>query len=293
MQKIYLSILGCVALAMQVSAQNDVTRARWRPATIVIDGNDNDWKKPLNLYDEKSGITYAISNDKSTLYFDFAVGDPMKMRKMMSAGWFIELTSKEKGNKFKAAIIFPEVKLPGAHSRRSAEEIGERGQDNPAIRSYELMLGKVALKGFRSAQTETTLRKKEGIDIAVGENNEKQMVCEIAIPLTELFPKNEIHLNELMTLNVLINGLVRPTEGGGAGGGFEREAGGFSRGGARMGGSRGVGGRMGGGGSGFGGGGGGEMHGMQGGSRGGEGMGDRAAMFEKTAFKQKFKLTDN
>lgn len=291
MRKLYLALLGGVAFTMHVSAQSDVTRARWKSAAIVIDGNDGEWKKPLNLYDDKSGILYAIANDTKTLYLDFTVSDRMKMRKMMAAGWSVELLSKEKGKKFKAGIIFPEMKLPGTRNRRDPEQMGGELQDNPAISGYGMMLRTVGLKGFRSNQTETLLRNKKGIDIAVGQNAEQQLVCEIAIPLTELFAANDIQLNELITLAVNVNAFSRPSGSGSEGGGYGGETGRGSRGGGRMGGGMRGGGRMGGG-SGFGGEG--EMRGgMEGGMRGGEGMGDRSAMFGKTSFKQKFKLTDN
>lgn len=289
MNKFCLVVFVLAALGLHVSAQSDVARARWKTAAITIDGNDNEWKKPLNLYDAKSGLVYSIANDKNMLYLDFEAGDRLKMRKLMVAGWSLDLISKEKGNKFKASIIFPEVRLSGVRDRRSSEQ-PERGDwNNQSVKGYEMNLQKIGLKGFRSNQTEVPLRNKSGIDIAVGENDQNELVYEIAIPLKDLFVENTIHLNEALTLIVNVNGLSRPTEGRNSGGEFGS---GMNRGGGRMGGGMrgGGGGRMGSGGSGFSGG---EIRGMEGGSRGGEGMGDRSAMFEKTSFKQKFKLTDN
>lgn len=289
MRKLYLALAGTIVLAGHVSAQSDVTRARWKSAAIAIDGNDGEWKKPLNLYDDKSGILYAIANDQKMLYLDFTVGDRMKMRKMMTSGWSVDLLSKEKGKKLKASLIFPAVKLMDVRDRRNPGQKNGESRDNSAVQSYEMMLRSVELKGFRSNRTETSLRSKDGVDIAVGQNDEQQLVCEIAIPLQELFAENTIRLNELITLEVNVNAATRPSGNGGAG---REQFGGGEMGGRMGGGMRGGGGRMGGGMSGFGGGG--EMRGgMEGGSRGGEGMSDRSAMFEKASFKQKFKLTDN
>lgn len=288
MRKLNLLIAVFFTVIGYVSAQSDVSRTRWKSGAIVIDGNDGEWKKPLNLYDDKSGLLYAISNDQSTLYLDFTVSDPMKMRKMMSAGWSLELSSKEKNKKFRASLIFPQVKMEGLRNRRNPGQMESVSDRNPAIKSYELQLSSVAVKGFRSNQSEVSLHSKTGIDIAVGENMDKQLVYEIAIPLTELFAENVLHLNELITLNVNVNAFSRPSEGGSYGGG--RPGGGGMRGGMSGGGGR-MGGGMGGGmrGGGMRGG------GMEGGgyNRSGEGSGDRMTMFEKASFKQKFKLVDN
>jgi hypothetical protein len=286
MRKIYFAFWGFVAWNLQVSAQSDVTRARWKSSAIVIDGNDQEWNKPLNLYDEKSGILYAIANDKTILYFDLEVSDPMKMRKMMASGWSVDLSSKEKGNKFKASLIFPPVNMQGVRNQRNEQVPETVSEESPAIKNYELMLRSVEMKGFRQDQTVVQMNDQSGVDIAVGENAAKQLVCEIAIPLRDLFTENAIRLNELILLTVNVNAFQRPSEGGQSGGGA-RMAGGMRGGGVSGfggGGMRSGGGHMGAGGS---------MRGMEGGSHGGAGMGDRSAMFEKTSFKQKFKLTDN
>lgn len=288
MEKIFISLLAFLAIALHSFAQSDVSNARWKSEEIIIDGNDNEWEKPLNFYDEKSGILYAICNDKNNLYLDFSVNDEMKMRKMMGSGWTIELSSKEKNKKFKASLIFPAIKMNGMRNMKNADPMERISSENLMVKSYKLKLQSVATKGFKFCQSELPLSNKSGIDIGIGENSDQYLVYEIAIPLKELFDENSLHLNELMTLNITVNALSRP-EGGSSYSG-ERSAGGGRQGGGM---SRGGGGRSGGGMS-RGGGGGRSGGGMpEGGFNRENGSQDRNSMFESASFKQKFRLVKN
>lgn len=294
MHKISWTLFVLLALTLNGMAQSDVSKARWKSKEIVIDGNDREWAKPLNFYDDKSGLLFAICNDRQNVYFAFTVNDEMKMRKLMGAGWSIELSSKEKERKFNATLTFPAIKLSGM-GKRPGSEFEKKVPGNPLIDAYRLQIQSIGAKGFLSNQTELKLNDKNGIDIAIGTDSSRFIVYEIAIPLKELMAGNSAQLDELINLNVSVNAMVRPT--GGDRGDREGRAG-RSGGGSRgemseMGGGMEGGGRSGGGRGGMGGGMGGARGGM---SRGGGGYsnggsGDRTGLFEKASFKQKFTLT--
>ena len=293
MHKISWTLFVLLALTLNGMAQSDVSKARWKSKEIVIDGNDREWAKPLNFYDDKSGLLFAICNDRQNVYFAFTVNDEMKMRKLMGAGWSIELSSKEKERKFNATLTFPAIKLSGM-GKRPGSEFEKKVPGNPLIDAYRLQIQAIGAKGFLSNQTELKLNDKNGIDIAIGTDSSRFIVYEIAIPLKELMAGNSAQLDELINLNVSVNAMDRPT--GGDRGDREGRAG-RSGGGSRgemseMGGGMEGGGRSGGGRGGMGGG----MGGRGGMSRGGGGYsnggsGDRTGLFEKASFKQKFTLT--
>ena len=292
MYKISLMVIAFLALTINGLAQSDVSKARWKSKEIIIDGNDKEWDKPLNFYDDKTGLLFAISNDKNNLYFAFTVNDEMKMRKIMNAGWSIELSSKEKNKKFNSTITFPGVKMGGIINRKPANNLERKVAGNPLIKDYQSGLSTLSINGFQSNQTELKLNDHKGIDIAIGADSALFIVYEIAIPLKELMVENFIQLDELITLNITVNALQRPSSGGGEGRGQSDRGDEMSgMGGGRQGGGMGgmgggrSGGRMGGGRSGG---------GM---SRGGgyseNGSGDRSSLFEKASFKQKFTLAKN
>jgi hypothetical protein len=282
MKNLVLTSMLVSFFALNLSAQADVSKARQITPGIVIDGNDKEWNKPLNFYDDNSGLMFAIGNDKANLYLCFTGTDELKVKKLMSAGWSIELASKEKKNKFKTDLHFPGINVM---SVRRHDNGYEKKSTNHLIDFYLLQLKTVTAKGFKSKISELPLNDKEGINIGIGADSTQNIIVEIAVPLSE-FPIAELNdPEEILTLNVTVNALERPSSGGGPGGGH-----------SGMGGSRpegGMGGEM----SGMGGGG----RGGRGGSHGGGGMyhmaesggGDRSSMFEKVSFKQKFTLSGN
>ncbi len=274
MKKISLAFLAFFALTFSLTAQNDISKSRKKTGEISIDGNDKEWVKPLNFYDNGSGMKFAISNDNDRLYLIFSVNDQMKMVKLMRSGWTMELTSKEKKKKFQASIGFPAIQTIGNSFRRGDNERETRAEGNLMIHEYRAQLPAVLLHGFLSGQSEMKLNSRKDIQVGIGAGSDQNLIYEIAIPIKELMVENQIRLNELITLNVNVNPMTRPA-GAGSGG---RPEGGMSGGG---------GGRRGGGMSGMGGG------RMGGGDRSGYGSGQQGTPFEKASFKQKFVLVGN
>lgn len=291
MHKISWTIIALLSLSFNVLAQSDVSKARRKSKEIVIDGNDREWTKPLNFYDDKTGLLFAICNDKNNLYFAFTCSDELKMRKLMSAGWSVELSSKEKNKKFNSTLIFPAVKMEGMGRKRSDYPFEKKVAGNPFITAYQSQLKTISAKGFQSNKSELQVNDRNGIDIVVGADSTQNIVYEIAIPLNELMVENSFQPDELITLNVTVNALVRSSAGGGDRGGQSVRGGemsDMSRGGmdGGMGGGRSGGGR--------GGMGGGRPDGMsRGGVPGESGQGDRSGLFERVSFKQKFTLAQN
>ncbi len=277
----------CILLtsfSFQLFSQGDVSKARRIPSGIIIDGNDNEWSKPLNFFDDKSGLMFAIGNDNENLYLCFTMKDELKMRKLMSAGWSIQLSSKEKKKKFKAELGFPGVNV--MNFKRSNNNFEKKPAADNLIKTYEMQLTTLPVKGFKSGVKEVKLNDPTGINIGIGADKSQHIVYEIAIPLKELRSPDQIHLDELITLSVVVNALERPSYGNGGGSNMGHPG---SMGGGRPGGG------MGGSGARRGGG----MSGGAGGYRLGNAMpqhagsGDKGTLFEKSSFKQKFTLTGN
>jgi len=288
MFKISMALIGFISLTINLLAQSDVSKSRWKSQEIVIDGNGREWPHPLNFYDDKSGVLFAICNDQTNVYFAFTVNDEMKMRKLMSAGWSVELSSKEKNNKFSANLSFPAVKMEGMGNKRPGSEFEKKAAGNPFIEAYKLQLQSVEINGFQTKQATVKLNDRNAINIALGADSTQRIFYEIAIPLKELRLENIVEPDELITLNVSVNALARPTSGdGGRDNMQDSEMYGMN---SRQGGSMSaMGGGMGGGMGGMGGGR--QGGGMQrGGGHSGSGPGDRSGLFEKVSFKQKFRL---
>ncbi|MEI6677011.1 MAG: hypothetical protein WCL21_00305 [Mariniphaga sp.] len=283
MYRISLTFIALIAISINLLAQSDISKSRWKTEDITIDGNDKEWTKPLNFYDDKSGLFFAISNDNDRLYFAFSLKDEMKMRKLMNAGWSVELSSKEKRKKFDVSLIFPAINLMGMENKKPGSNFERKVPGNPFIKAYQMQFSTVEAKGFQSGSTEISLNNPDGVDVVVGADSAQHLVFEIAIPLNELLSKGSMCLNELIVLNVTVNALDRPSAGVGEGSPGRKSGGGMS------GNSMSGGGMRGGGMSGMGGGR--SKGGMsRGGDYAGNGFGNRSALFDKVSFKQKFTL---
>lgn len=269
MNRIGLMVFAFLALSIPVLAQSDVSKARWKTNEITIDGNDREWTKPLNFFENNTGLLFAICNDSRYIYFDFTCNDEIKMRKLISAGWSVELSSNEKNKKFKATLTFPAIEMAGMGYKRDDNQFEKRVTGNPFLAAYQSQLQTIAIRGFQSNQSELRLKDRNGIDIAVGADSAQNIVYEFAIPLNELMVENSCQLNELITLNVTVNALDRTSSGRGQSGrGSDRSGEEMSE----MGGGRHGGGMR------------------QGGGYSENSFGDRSSLFERASFKQKFTL---
>ena len=276
MKKNSCSLVIILLFTVSLSAQDGITSARWQPAGIVTDGNNNEWDKPLNLYDAESGLLFTVTNNSKTLYFCFTAKDGRKISKLMKAGWGIEISSKEKKKKFDAAITFPAIQMINSPGKDPGIAQNERPDFKNDIDLYKLNLQTIKTTGFVSANGDIPLLTNDKINIGVGADSSQEIIFEIAIPFKELFPGNDAALKEALTLGVTVNALKRPAYQGNTDGRSSFGGGG----GGRMGG--GGGGRMGGGRRGGGGG---------GGTRSSGDLADRSQLFSKVSFKQKFRLT--
>jgi hypothetical protein len=293
MKKFSLVIIALITFILNSWSQSDVSKARWKPKEIVIDGNDHEWTKPLNFTDKKSGLMFAIYNDNLNVYLDFSCYDEMKIRRLMSAGWSVELSSKEKKKKFDATINFPAMPKMALGITKSDNRSGQKVDVNLIVKAYLAETPVVLTKGFRSDQLRLKLNDRdnsnERVNIALGSDSLQNLVCEIAIPLKELLDENSFQLDELLTLNVSVNALERPSFGGGqasmSDGMPESGAGGGRSGGSKSGGGKG--------GIGNGRAGGLSLGGLSPGSDSMSGLGEMGNLFETVSIKQKFTLTKN
>lgn len=264
MRNILVAAAGIFILINHLSAQQDVSEAKWQATPIVIDGQDAEWTLPFNLFDNKSGLVFTIANDSTNLYLCFTEKEEFKAEKIMKAGWTLSLSSSEKKKKFDASITFPKIEDPN---------INLRADFTHQVNYYKMDLVSISTKGFRQNNGDIALSTKDGLNIGIGSENDQKIIYEIIVPLKDLIEEKNIRLNEMITLDVTVNALGKPAGQSD-----------MASGGAKM-----RGGRMGGGGMGGGG-------GMRGGRSGGGGQqstnarSEQGSIFEKTGFKQKFHL---
>lgn len=251
MKTFKIFFLVILIFRLSVYAQNEIPKAIWPLKKIIVDGDISEWKQPLSFYSLETGEVYSVCNDSSSLYLCFISNDAMKIRKLIMGGWRINLSSKEKDNKFNCSLVFHPVTISNEESR-SAGGDRRRGPSNQNMmaKAYKSELTSIKAKGFKTMNGKLPLVNENGINICVGSDSIRKLCYEIAIPLKELMAENSIQLNEQITLDVKVNSLSAPTSGGPGGGGGRSGGGGYGGGSGSRGGGGYGGGSRGGGGSG-------------------------------------------
>lgn len=294
--------------------------SRWKTHPILVDGKDDDWEKPVNFYDDKHGLFFAIRNDSTTLYLNFTATDPDKIKGLMS-GWSLGILTKNKKSKAKASLTFEasrnrsggmhnrvdmdnKVNLQGqgappAHNENAmprgemSDETAEPQADNTQVLDYILGFRSFRASGFIFTHDEVPVQKSTGIRVRVGQSDPAGLLYEIAIPLNELYEDESVKLNEFVNMTITVNASgdadgdagsrqPRGTAGSAPGSGGPGGMSGAGPGGGHGGGmpGRGMGGGMPGG-------------QMPGGEMSAPGQGNGNSSSEKTVFKQKFQLSSH
>ena len=204
---LFILILSCCGTVL---AQDGVSAARWQASPVIADGNNEEWKKPLNLYDAVTGLLFTVANDSNNLYLCFTCNDERKVTKLMKAGWTVEVFSKEKGKKFNAEIAFPAIQM-----------ISEPGKDEGVTSSapsdfknetalYRLNVKTVGIKGFVTSNGSIPLLNNNGINVGIGADNTQAIIYELVVPLKELRVENTINGAPEMGLHITVHALKKP-----------------------------------------------------------------------------------
>ena len=258
-------------------AQDDIPKSSWITSPVKIDGNAQEWKLPLRLYDDNTKLFFGFANDDKNLYLCFQTSDEINQMKIMRAGMKIYLTTKGK-DKHKVSINFPlEEKASPAPTTNedTVQQAFEHRNRRAAFFTKDTLM---EVKGFATRSGIIPINDNSGINAAINRDDENKLTYEISIPLKELFGSD--YSTADLSKDIFLDAEVNPVSKSGHSG----SGGGFS--------GRGGGGRMGGGGGGRMGGGGGMHHNRDSNSESNSEQAgtDRTALFEKAELKQKFIL---
>lgn len=234
MKTFNLIILVVVLFQCKLYAGGIVPVSRWKTHEIRIDGHDSDWEKPINFYDVKTGLFFAIRNDSTTLYLNFTATDQQKIQSLIHGGWTLSFAAKNKKSNTKASLTFAASHdAGGMRNRMGMDEklnFGPRTMpdkkseqprkpdesemtdapveslvDNRLIVDYSHNLRSFQAKGFIFTHGEVLMQGTSAIAVRVGQSDPAGLLYEVAIPFAELFEENSIQLNELITMVITVN----------------------------------------------------------------------------------------
>ncbi len=208
-----LALILLAACTAKLSAQDNVTTAKWKPGQVVIDGIANEWPQPLNLYESSTGLQFAIANDSTHVYVCIATNTQANAKRLMKTGLDIELSSKEKNKKFAAIIHIPATQLdPGEPKGKEAKPylLNQLDGFSQMVGIYKSQLKTMTTEGFATKNGQQAINDQNGIDLAVGHDSLKSIIYELSVPLKELYGANTTQLKEELTLRVNVKQLDAP-----------------------------------------------------------------------------------
>jgi hypothetical protein len=225
-------------------------QTKWQGHEVIADGNPQEWKIPLRFYDDKSKLSYAVTNDLENLYLCIRITDDASQVKVMRAGMQVWIDTSG-SNKQVTGILFPQrVIEPPDATPQPVPAPGKRGSGrqssgimnlrNRFQKEYKEML----LTGFKppirgSVPLENDFGIRLGINWGANRFDSSYiMIYEAVIPF-KTFYKNKLSPADSLKrfgISITVTPLARPAPQGGSRSGASARGSGGGGGGRRGGG---------------------------------------------------------
>ena len=197
----------------------------WQQRPVIVDGNDEDWTKPLPYSDRKEKVNYSVSNDRDNVYIIVSTRSPQEQQKIIQGGMTVWVNSKaEKEENTSVGIGFP----LDSHKSRERDLMAQARPDQykkekpitlDDLKNYSLYGFSSEIENYEYGQS-----NGEGVQVRIDYNRDGDLIYEASVPLSTIYPQNTTHnyAGKSIAVGIFIEGLlpnaVVPQEGGGGGG---------------------------------------------------------------------------
>lgn len=178
-------------------------------STIVVDGNLEEWERPLKESQVYTGVQYNIGNDEKNFYLCLRINDKTIQRRIMGLGLSVYLDTlgkrKEKiGIGYPLALTQKQLETISFEASKGSFKIDDRALDE----AYANICQEFELIGFVEEDPEerikvSNLASKE-LKTAMGFDHVGAMLCEFKIPLDQLFA-GKVNYNEIISIGIKVN----------------------------------------------------------------------------------------
>ncbi|SFD82920.1 hypothetical protein SAMN05518672_103397 [Chitinophaga sp. CF118] len=207
-----MRIIACLLPGIFLTVFTNTTQAQskkdlppsnsWAVVPVTADGILNEWKTPLEYFDDKSHLAYEISNDSTNLYVAISTMDDATQVNIMRAGISLGVNIKGK-KKINTAVTYPQIdgSVLFAQRRHNGNSAGgDNGDDNingpsrqfrqrpgDVYSRLEPYMGKAGVKGITGLPDGTVdvTQHRTGIAAALYLGKDTLNV-ELVIPLAKL-----------------------------------------------------------------------------------------------------------
>ena len=118
-----ISVVTLIACGTPRSAEQSAAAVAgsWQTNPLVIDGSDNDWAGTTLLYDQKTDISYLVTNDRAYLYVLIRTANEHTQQQILRGGLTVLLnTHGVKDEHGAAGISYPTGNLHQKNNLQSA-----------------------------------------------------------------------------------------------------------------------------------------------------------------------------
>jgi hypothetical protein len=209
-------IIGCLILLgwIGISSCNStktIVSTKWysSDSTIVVDGNLDEWERPLKEAREYSGVQYNTGNDAESFYICLRINDKTIQRRIMGLGLSIYLDTlgkrKEKiGIGYPLALNQKQIETISFEASKGSFKIDDRALDE----AYANICQEFELIGFVEEDPLERIRvsnlASKDLKTAMGFDHIGAMLCEFKIPLEQLY-SGQVNYNEIISIGIKVN----------------------------------------------------------------------------------------
>jgi hypothetical protein len=229
--KLIAAVFAILFLGGSAFAQSEMLLES-APSTLKIDGKLNEIADSLKNYDKTTKVYYTIFNDANNLYVLIKANGRSEQNKILAGG--ISVSVNPAGKKKEASTItFPLVDRNammaqmrnrgnvGGQERPSGQPSAGQGTNWEEMRKRVLsQLKEIKVSGLKDVNSETiSIYNTYGIKTGINYNDKNHLIYELAIPLSAVSVNSK---ENVIAINIRLNGIEIPESGssGGFGGGM-------------------------------------------------------------------------
>jgi hypothetical protein len=206
---------------------DDPAHDNWQRLPLTIDGNDNDWVKPLPLSLSSEKISYSVTNDDQYLYILLESKSQQEQQKIIQGGMTVWVnTNADKSEAGAVGIGYPLDTRVDRDRQLMEEAQPERYKNNKTISLEDRKT--YALYGFSKDSTGNfdyaDDNNPQGVKMRMDFTNQGDLIYEAAIPLQTLYPHHNpsaSYAANSVAIGIYLDGLppdANVPNGGGGGG---------------------------------------------------------------------------
>ncbi len=197
-------LISCVLLFNACQSAQNIGLNKWANTPIKVDGQLDDWQKPLQKPIRYTEIECEVANDSNTLYICTRISDQLLQKRIMTLGMTIWIDTLVK-NREKLGINYP-IALNEAQIQSltfAAQQNTTLGK-NPLQEAYAKICQEFELVGFVEERVRVSNLASRDMKVATSFDELGAMVCELKIPLHQLWD-NPTLLNKKFSVGIKIN----------------------------------------------------------------------------------------